>query len=73
MEIAPGPALPPSTDSEEEAFPAQAARNTWRNSFGRDDEQPSDNDICVFIVLDRSTGRSIEIDLRDERHVHPFR
>ncbi|MFJ7280869.1 hypothetical protein [Kitasatospora sp. NPDC098663] len=59
-------------DSDEEAGPAQAALDAWRTKFRRGYEQPSAEDACVFTVIDRFTGRSVQIDLSDERHTTLF-
>ncbi|MFJ5071649.1 hypothetical protein ACIQC7_35060 [Kitasatospora sp. NPDC088556] len=60
-------------DSDEEAWPAQAALNAWRAKFRRGYEKPSADDACVFTVIDGSAGRSVQIDLSDERHTNLFR
>ncbi|MDW6058039.1 hypothetical protein SAZ11_08045 [Streptomyces sp. FXJ1.4098] len=57
-------------DSDQGVSPVQAALDVWREKFLRYNEQPDDGDACVFTVIERFTGRSVEIDLSDKRHAH---
>ncbi|MFI9629272.1 hypothetical protein [Streptomyces sp. NPDC052042] len=58
-------------DSDEDVTPAQAALDTWREHFGRDDGRPPNEECCVFTVVGEH-GRSVVIDLSDERYAHLF-
>lgn len=59
-------------DGSENVSPAQAAADVWRDNFGRGPDRPGPDDACVFTVIDRATGRSVEIDLSEERFAHLF-
>ncbi|MDX3020078.1 hypothetical protein [Streptomyces acidiscabies] len=43
--------------------PLGAARQVWADIFGRDGA--TDEDACVFTVIDNTTGQSVVIDLSD--------
>lgn len=60
-------------DSDEGLSPAQAALRAWQKNFRRGTHQPSNEEACVFAVLDPSTGWSVDIDLSDSKFAHLFR
>lgn len=52
--------------------PAAAALDVWVRSFGYSHQRPGPDDPCVFIVTDRNTDRSVQIDLSDDQYAHLF-
>lgn len=62
-----------SIDGDEDFSPAQAALHAWQKNFRRGAHQPTNDEACVFTVLDPTTGQSVDIDLSDARFAHLFR
>lgn len=61
-----------SIDSEDESSATAAAVSIWRFIFGRGYSQPTNEEACLFVVTDKTTGESVEIDLSDERFASFF-
>ncbi|WP_026820031.1 hypothetical protein [Arthrobacter castelli] len=59
-------------DAEGGISPAAAALNAWQDNFSNWFNQPTNEECCVFDVLDTGTGQQTQVDLSDEQFAYLF-